>query len=223
MRTDTASFAKNAFKAVRSLGVNSVRSKHLARQIVQVANHGGYDAQGGEIPGHTSFDAFRVALEFAFSGFQYVQIWDGDQPVFTVTTAGGRIVSTEATPAQIALRERMEIAGRAIYASSGELCAEWEKTHGYPQTREAADLRHDFVEADPRHLAARAAYDALRDESLALNPFAPANVIDWKQWGHFSDWYKEETGSRPGTHWRHAEMVRWLERQTEDQDMALAA
>lgn len=223
MRTDTRSFADNAFKAVRALGVNSVNGKRLARQIVIVANHGGYDAQGSEIPPHTIFADLRVSLEFAFSGFQYVAVNDGDRQVFTVTANGGAIVSTDPTPRQIELAEAMQVAGRAVFSLSADLCGEWEDANGYPTTFEAADRRGLAVNTDPRMVAAHAAYDALRDESLALNPYAHPRIIDWRQWSLFSDWYKEESGSRPSTGWRYADMVRWIERETQDETERLAA
>src|SRR3546814_18671490 len=46
MRTDTTTFAKYVFRAVRDLGINSVRSKQVARRISSAFSYGFHNPYG---------------------------------------------------------------------------------------------------------------------------------------------------------------------------------
>src|SRR3546814_15153213 len=52
MRTDTTTFAKYVFRAVRDLGINSVRPTQVARRISSAFSYGFHNPYG-----HCSFDA----------------------------------------------------------------------------------------------------------------------------------------------------------------------
>lgn len=223
MRTDTNTFAKTAFKAVRALGINSVNSRSLARQIVSVLAHGGYNAQGEVIPSRREIADFKVNLNLGFWGPQYVAVIIGGEVAFTVTIHGRQIVSTQPTARQLELHDAMIEALEAVRDASAFACRVWEDANGYPATNEAADRRYEEVRKDAGYIAALAAYNALRDESLALNPFAPARIVDTMTYGTFSDWHKEEVGWRPGSNQTLAEVRAWMERESAAQSLDIAA
>lgn len=148
MRTDTKTFAKRVFAQVRALGINSVRSKTVARRITSGISHGAYITSGDQFEARTEIGT--LDLELAIRGsFHSVMVFVDGQFAFSETTPDRRLVNLETTPGQRELAQPIFEAMIDLYGAE-----------------------------DRDRPALQAAYDALRDRSLALNPFAHANEID---------------------------------------------
>lgn len=185
MRTDTRTFAKRVFAQVRALGINSVRSKHVARRIVSGISHGAYMVGGEQFAARGEIGTLE--LELAIRGsFQSVMVTVDGEFAFSESTPDRRLVSLDTTPEQRDLAQ--------------------------PIFEAMIDL---FGGEDHERPALQAAYDALRDRSLALNPFAHANEVDPALFGCYSDTVKEEDGRRPSGHVTVAECRSWLLRHQE--------
>lgn len=158
--------------------------------------------------------------------------------ISTVLKHGGYSASGEHTPAQreipdFAVELNMGIWGRqSLSVIVGETVIFSVTTReGVIVSTEATAAQRDLairmeaaqIEIREGLAATTATYDTLRDESLAINPFAPAHIVDQRLYSEFSDWYKAENGSRPGPNWSVAEIRRWMERETADMEMTAAA
>lgn len=215
MRTDTKSFRANVLKQVRALGINSVRSKIVANRIASGIAHGSYNpysARGG-YDARGEIGTLVLRLNFAFSGGQYVEAWvDGDL-AFTATTDQHLLVNVEPTAEQVALRPQLIAALEAVRSAKNDACRAWDAENGHPANIGIAEIRHQAVGADADVVAAVAAYEALRDRSLASNRFAPLACVDPMLQGEYSDDFKEEHGSRPGGYIRYDEAVAYFARE----------
>lgn len=132
----------------------------------------------------------------------------------------GYVVSTKPTQRQVDLVSLMGDAADVIRDACGAACDAYAEQYGYPQTDADCEARSTFVHNDPAMKAANAVYNALRDESLAINPHIGVNYSDPLLFGEFSDFYKYETGSRPSTNWTAAEAQEWIDRQCEPAKLA---
>lgn len=192
MRTDTKTFEKRAFAMTRALGINSVRSKQVAARIVSGMRHGAYFMGGGQWGPVAEFST--IELELAIRGaFQSVMVTVDGEFAFSASTTDNVLVSLEPTPEQQALAQPIHEAMIALYGAE-----------------------------DADRPAAQAAYDALRDRSLALNPFAPANVVDPMLFECHSEVVEYRDGYKPGGHRTVDECRRYLLRVREDQDREAA-
>src|SRR3546814_11605182 len=70
MRTDTTTFAKYVFRAVRDLGINSVRSKQVARRISSAFSYGFHNPYGDfSFEARKNIATIELQLNIGFSGF----------------------------------------------------------------------------------------------------------------------------------------------------------
>jgi hypothetical protein len=213
MRTDTKTFAANVLKSVRALGINSVRSKQMAYLVVDSVTRGWKAPYGEhEFKAVETLDAIELKLDFMVMGGQALDVHVDGAYGFSVSTADNVLVSLEATPEQVALLPQLEAAHKALFGTIGDQCIAWDRLHGHPATFDLADQRAIDVNATPEVVAAQAAYDALRDRSLASNPHASIRIVDPILADRYSDELKEDTGRRPTGHVRHATAQRYFER-----------
>ncbi len=224
MRTDTATFRRRIFAQVRGLGINSVRSRIVAHRIVGAVRHGSYNPYNA-FEGRATVETVDMKLLFSFGGGHFVRVVLNGDLSFTASTDDEILVSTSPTAEQIMLRPVIEDAADALRAVRNAVCREWNDANGHPATIELCDVRYQAVDADPRSIAAQAAYDALRDRSLASNRFAPASYIDPILYSAYSDEYKEEHGTRPSAHHMYDDVVAFMGRMDAgaDEDHRMAA
>lgn len=219
MRTDTTTFAKFVFRAVRDLGINSVRSKQVARRISSSFSYGFHNPYGDfSFEARKNIDTIELQLNIGFSGFQGVDVIIDGEFGFRASTNDGVLVDVEATPRQVEMCDELHDLMRATNTAISNACDAFAKEFGYPQTNEDCEKRFEFCEQDSGIIAAQAHYDALRDESLAINRFAPGHYIDPALHYEYSDTYKYEYGCRPRGYTSVAEMKAYLEREHRDFD-----
>lgn len=224
MRTDTATFRRRIFAQVRALGINSVRSKIVAQRIVAGIRYDSYNPYNA-FDGRATIDSITMKLLLGFGG-HFVRVVLDDDTSFTESTDERILVDTSANDEQVALRPLIEDAAYALRRVRAAACRDWDEANGHPATNDLAEVRFRTVNEDPRCVAAQAAYDALRDRSLASNRFAPVSYIDPILASAYSDEYKEETGSRPSGPQMYDDVVAFMDRlyaPREDGDLNMAA
>src|SRR3546814_17956750 len=75
MRTDTTTFAKYVFRAVRDLGINSVRSKQVARRFSFAFSYGFHNPYGDfSFEARKNIETIELQLNIGFSGFHGVDV-----------------------------------------------------------------------------------------------------------------------------------------------------
>lgn len=210
MRTNTVSFRKTVCAAIRDLGVSSACSREMAARISDGLSNGTSTLGEGTSP-CLKVDDIQVKLNIGFGTRQSLDVFVDGAYLFSAASRSGRIVSTEATGRQLLLAERMKTVRQSVLTACGNACRAWDETNGHPTDDESADRRHDEIGRDLSYMAAKKEFAILRDESAAINPHAPARVVDEMSYATFSDWYKEETGHRPGADWTYRQVVDWLD------------
>src|SRR3546814_14342989 len=85
---------------------------------------------------------------------------------------------SEATPRQVEIGEELRKSISAISSAIGHACRAYRKAYGNPETKEDWDKQSEFCDQDSGVISARAAYNALRDESLAIHPLAHGHIVD---------------------------------------------
>src|SRR3546814_6429908 len=98
---------------------------------------------------------------------------------------------------------------------SSDVCSS-DLAYGNPETNEDWDKQSEFCDQDSGVISARAAYNALRDESLAINPFAPGHIVDPDLHNEYSEIYKYECGPRPRGYTNVAEMKAYSARRSDE-------
>jgi hypothetical protein len=230
MRTDTKTFANRIYPMIRALGISGKNSRLLASQVIQAVRCGSYNpySANGGFKAVKTLETINVSLFFAFSGDQFVQVEIDGELAFTVSNASRTLVSCDPTVEQVELADQLEDALRAYYNACSQAVTEWDAQNGSPADTEAAEVRYHAVREHPLVIATCAAYDQLRDESLAINRYAHVSYIDPMLFGEYSDAYKQETGCRPRGHIRYSEAVSYFDRferdaANENQAAAVAA
>src|SRR3546814_4678386 len=97
---------------------------------------------------------------------------------FRASTNEGVLVDVEATPRQVEIGEELRKSISAISSAIGHACRAYRKAYGNPETTEGWDKQSEFSDQDSGVISARAAYNALRDERLAINPFASGHIVN---------------------------------------------
>lgn len=218
MRTDTATFRANVLKSVRALGINSARSKVVARRIASGVAHGSYNRLGElRFAGVATFSSLDLKLTFCWNGAQVVDVLVDGADAFSASTDDCRLVSLDPTPEQERLRWLLERARSTLCDALSSACLAWEEAHGRPHRDEDRERRDQDVELDPAVSEARDAYASLRARSLASNRHAHVCYVDPALHSLYSDVVKEDRGSRPTGHVRYDEAVEYLER-SQDRD-----
>lgn len=224
MRTDTATFASRVFKQVRALGISCARSKEVARSITSGNSGGSYNPYGNcGFQRRATVESLDLILNVTHEGFHYVEvIVDGDF-AFSASTRDRILVNVEPTARQLEIYEDLCTSRDEVREAIAEACRQWEAEFGYPANDEQADARYDAVALVPAVIDARARYNAIRDQSLALNPHAPAWVIDPVLFATYSDEVKYERGSRPAGYTSFASVRRYFETSNENSCLQQAA
>src|SRR3546814_6682905 len=104
----------------------------------------------------------------------------------------------------------------SISSAIGPACRAYRKAYGNTETTEDWDKQSEFCDQDSGVISARAAYNALRDESLAINPFAPGHIVDPDLHNEYSEIYKYECGPRPRGYTNVAEMKAYSARRSDE-------
>ena len=227
MRTDTNTFRTNVFKSVRAMGINSMRSKIVAKRIASGIEYGSYTRYDGKVyDGTKTLDTLELKLDFCWNGAQIVDVIVDGVRVFGVSTDDCVLVSTEPTEMQKDLRPRLETAMEAVYTAVTEAGRLWDEAN---PDLDAGEVRRAVVEMDPAVVAARAEYRALRKQSLASNRHAHIAYTHPALYDVYSDDVKDDRGSRPSGHIRYDEVVAYYTRRSEvraaandDQEIAAA-
>jgi hypothetical protein len=193
MRTDTATFRQNAFKSLRSQGVNSVKAKEIVRQLAYQFSAHGHPV----LP-----DTTRITVSIDGEHDQSVAVVNEGLVTLHLDTWTLRalqpLVNCTPTPRQIEIGEKLAAMMPDLYAAIGDACDAWEVENGRrPQVDEDWDDRSAFSRAFPAVVAINATYDALKAESLAINPNVDAHLVDPDKASHWYDWVKDFRGYRP--------------------------
>lgn len=211
MRADTTTFAKSIFAQVRALGINSVRSKQVANRIFGGIRYGSYNPYGHSgFEGRETIETIRLELDIGWGQMQTVSVIIDGKLAFTASTNDGVLVNVEATPRQIEMQDELIQLMQAAYAAIDDAYDAYAEAHGHPETDEQCDRRREFSRQDPGVIAANARYDTLRDESLAINPFASGFIVDPDLGESYSNVYKSEYNFRPRGYANVADMRAYL-------------
>lgn len=192
MRTDTATFRRNAFKAIRAQGVNSVKAKACVDRLVEVGRHHGFPfVDGAEI--RISIDsAESQSVAVVAAGLVRLQVsgWqlERHQP----------LVNCAPTARQVEIGRLLGDMLPDLYAAIGDACDAWEEENGRrPQVDEDWSDRSEFCRVFPAVVAINARYDALKAESLAINPNVDAHLVDPDKASHWYEWHHDLYHYRP--------------------------
>jgi len=200
MRTDTATFRSNAFKTLRAQGVSSAKSRRIVEMLAFRLRAQGSFPVGTEIVVSMD-DAHAQRVGFVKDGrVLYCLDWSdlGDlQP----------LVDTVPTARQLELRDVMEATTSDVYAAMDAGEQAFETEHGAPHTDSDYEARRLFVQSYAPYRAVMDAYQAARDESLAINPNVEASIADPDQASFWYEWHREAYDYRP-TGFRTLAMIR---------------
>ncbi len=160
MRTDTRTFKNRVFRMVRSLGINSRRSKPLAKRIVSLFSHGAYDAHTGTfVEPLTTIGTIDLRLEILSETSHAVSIHADGEFIGSMTNAERTLVDVRPSSRQIELRDRMiDLVDRIR------------------EIRNAADRLGENEEIAIAGLLAE--HDRHQTESISINPFVDVGIID---------------------------------------------
>src|SRR3546814_11377029 len=101
MRTDTTTFAKYVFRAVRDLGINSVRSKQVARRSSSAFSYGFHNPYGAfSFEARKNIETLEIQLNMSFSGFHGVDVIIDGEFGFRPSPHEGALAYVEPTPRQ---------------------------------------------------------------------------------------------------------------------------
>lgn len=107
--------------------------------------------------------------------------------------------SPEQAAQAVALREKQHAAREAMYDAWNDAVARFNY------------LDYDAAAKDPKHMEAKAAYEATVAElETLLGPDAHCNAVDCDLWSLFSDCYKDDAGFRPRFHQTRAQVQAYL-------------
>lgn len=192
MRTDTATFRQNAFKAIRAQGVNSVKSKAIVKKLAYQFYARGYPV----LPDTTTFlvstdDENQQSVAVVNQGLVTLHLtaWHLEelQPLLNNTP----------TPRQVEIAAQLSDMICPLYSAIGDACQAYEAEFGYPTDDAGFDARSAYGRTFPAVAAINAAYDALKAESLAINPHISAHMVDPSKASHWYEWVKDYRGYRP--------------------------
>lgn len=193
MRTDTATFRKNAFKAIRAQGVNSNKSKAIVAKFA-------YQMYAHEYPVLANGVRFLVSME-----------GENQQSIAMVDNSGlvmvhldsytlrdlQPLISTTPTTRQVEIADQLSEMIPDIYSAIEDACQAYEAEHGYPTNDAEFEARNAFTKAQPAVAEINGRYDALKAESLAINPHVQAHLVDPDKASFWYDWVKDVRGYRP--------------------------
>lgn len=192
MRTDTATFRANAFKALRAQGVNSVKSREIAGLLVWQLRY----RHVSTLP-----DSARIKVSFDAEHAQTVAVVDGPSVILHLDGHTLRLlqplVKCVPTPRQLEIGELLSAMMSDVYDAIGDACQAYEARFGHPADAEACLVRDAFVKAFPAVAEVNGRYDALKAESLAINPNVSATLVDPDKASHWYEWHHDLYNYRP--------------------------
>ncbi|MFZ3481965.1 hypothetical protein [Sphingomonas sp. 3-13AW] len=190
MRTNTATFRRNTFKALRRQGVSSAKTRLLVEKIRYRLRYQDALPVGTEIlVSMDEAEAQRVA--FVKDGLVLVCLdWDELRDLQP-------LVNTTPTPRQLALCEEMERLISAIFRTMDEGEQAFATEHGEPHTEADCEARRRFVKDFAPYREVLASYEAAKAESLAINPNVEASIIDPERSSFWYEWHREAFNYRP--------------------------
>ncbi len=190
MRTDTATFRRNAFKTLRAQGLSSAKTRRVLPVVLAKLSR-----FQPEHPANTEIkvsfdDAAEQTIALVRQGCVriHVDAWDlrGLQP----------LVNTAPTARQIELRDAMSNLISDIYAAMNAGEDAYVAEHGVADVG-FTEAQSAFVKTYPPYLAVLARYEAMKTESLAINPNVEASVVDPERASFWYEWHREAYGYRP--------------------------
>src|SRR3546814_13980210 len=121
--------------AVRDLGINSVRSKQVARRISSAFSYGFHNPYGDfSFEARKNIETIELQLNIGFSGFHGVDVIIDGEFGFRASTNEGVLVDVEATPRQVEIGEELRKSISAISSAIGHACRAYRKAYGNPET-----------------------------------------------------------------------------------------
>lgn len=221
MRTDTTTFRRRVRTMVRALGIKSARSKIVALRIAGGIRHGSCNPYANG-RGHEGRDEIAsLDLELDVFGIHVVRVVVDGEFAFSATTDDRVLVDVEPTPGQVAMRDRLHDLMVASLHAADDARIAWESSNGSSDDDGPVSSRETFVDADPSTVAARAAYEAAVEESLALNRFAHVAYTDPLLHEEWSWAVKCEDGGRPrGTYANREMALGWFARRAANDETA---
>jgi len=94
-------------------------------------------------------------------------------------------------------RQSMDVIPTDVYSAIGDACEAYDAQFGYPADTAGAEVRYQWSRTFPAVVAINAAYDALKAESLAINPHVECHLVDPDKASHWYEWVKDTRGYRP--------------------------
>ena len=190
MRANTVSFRKNAFKTLRAQGVSCAKAMEIAELLGRQIAWGTRIPEGAEIK--VSMDAANEqSVCIAKDGLALLHL-----DTFTLRKLQP-LVNTAPTARQLELQEEMEGMIGSIYAAMALAEAKFANEHGTPHDERDYAAEKAFVQQDAGYKAVLAAYEAKKNESLAINPYVDAFVVDPEAASFWYEWHREAYNFRP--------------------------
>lgn len=191
MRTDTATFRRNAFKTLRTQGLSSAKARLVLPILLQrLSRYSPEHPDGTEI--RVSFDDAEVqTVAVVHEGIVRIHLdyhdLDDLQP----------LVNTVPTARQLELRDEMTDLTSAIYAAMSEGETAFAEEHGAPHLEGDYEAERLFVKSYQPYVDVLARYEAAKKESLAINPNVEAMVSDPERASFWYEWHREAYNYRP--------------------------
>lgn len=192
MRTDTVSFRKRAFQALRSHGVSSAKAAQAVAHLDHELARLGYPRVE---------DSAEVVVSMDAADSQTVAVVIGGLVVAHVCTWRLRelqpLVNTEPTARQVEIAEQLSALIPEIYSAMQEGQELFVSRHGEPRDEIEHQAKHAFVTMYEPYRSVLAQYDRLKAESLMINPNVDGAVVDPDKASHWYQWVRDARGYRP--------------------------
>src|SRR3546814_5889543 len=161
--------------------------------VLSLFSYGFHNPYGEySVEARKNIETIELQLNMGFSGLHGVDVIIDGEFGFRASTNEGVLVDVEATPRQVEIGEELRKSIAAISSAIGHACRAYRKAYGNPETNEDWDKQSEFCDQDSGVISARAAYNALREESRAINPFAPGHIVDPDLHNEYSEIYNYE-------------------------------
>ena len=192
MRTDTRTFRDNAFKSLRRQGVNSVKSKAIVAKLAYQFMRHGHPVLADTTTIKVSIDGEHdQSVAVVNEGLVTLHL-----DAYTLRELQPLLNCTP-TARQLEIGEELAEMMTPIYSALGDACQAYDAEFGHPKTDAEMDVRRDWTRTFPAVAALNARYDALKAESLAINPNVDCHLVDPDKGSHWYEWVKDFRGYRP--------------------------
>lgn len=192
MRTDTATFRSNTFKAIRAQGVNSAKSRRIVEMLAYQFRMNGFPVLA---------DTTRILVSMRGVNQQTVDVVNEGLVTLQLDAwtldALQPLIPTTPTLRQLEIATELSEMMTDVYSAIGDACEAYDAQFGYPADTAGAEVRYQWSRTFPAVVAITAAYDALKAESLAINPHVECHLVDPDKASHWYEWVKDTRGYRP--------------------------